>query len=188
MNNQRDTESGYEEFIHLFNTYKVPVYFYIQAIVNDAYMAEELTQELFIRLWNKRSDYSTIANKDQYIFRMAHNACMSWFQKLALNARLAKEVKQRMEMEQNNVEDHMALQEARKLLEEALQTLSVQRRKVFELSRKEGLKLPEIAERLGISHHTANHHLVAALSHIREYFLKQSRDKALLLLIFAFLH
>ena len=174
------------EFIGLFRQFSRPVHAYIQTITGDHHTAEELTQELFIKLWKRRDTYDSIENIDHYIMRMAHNACMTWFKKLALDTRLAAEVKNRMKLEHNNVEDHVLHQEARQLLDKAVATLSPQRRKVFELSRNEGLKLPEIAEAMNISHHTANHHLVAALAQIRQYFLEQShRDKALLLLLFA---
>lgn len=184
MTESRNTEPGYEQFMELFEKYKSPIYAYVQRTTGDQYVAEEITQEVFIKLWKRRDRFSEIENTDHYIYRMAHNACMNWFKKLALDAKLAREVKERMKMESNDVEDHIAQQEAMALLQKALDTLSPQRRKVFELSRKEGMRLQEIAEQMGLSFHTVNHHLVAALSQIREYFLTHGKDKALLLLIF----
>lgn len=180
-------EPGYALFLELFNRYKQPVHGYIQTITGDFHVAEELTQEVFIRLWNKRDQFPNIENKDQYIFRMAHNASMNWFQKLALDARLAKEVKNRLQLSANNVDDHLKLKEAQALLEKALATLSPKRREVFELSRKKGLKLQEIALEMGISYHTANHHLVAALQQIRMYFLAHANDRSLLVLLIGLL-
>lgn len=180
-------DPGYDEFILLFDTYKHRVHGYIQHITGDFHVAEELTQEVFIRLWKKRDKFPAIENKDKYIFRMAHNASMDWFQKMALDARLAAEVKRRLKVVDNNVDDHVKLKEAQALLEKALDTLSPKRREVFELSRKKGLKLQEIADQMGISFHTANHHLVAALQQIRSYFVEHSQDRALILLVFALL-
>jgi len=188
MDEHEYNEPGYHEFIRLFDTYKVPVHSYIQTITKNFHTAEELTQELFIRLWNKRHNFDNIEAKDQYIFRMAHNACMNWFQKVALDARLAKQLKEQLQLAHNNVDDQVAIREAKELLEKAIATLSPQRRKVFELSRKQGLRLNEIAETLDISFHTANHHLVAALAQIREYFLTHSKEGALLLILFALIN
>lgn len=178
-------DPGHDEFMRLFDAYKHRVHGYIQHITGDFHVAEELTQNVFIRLWKKRDKFPEIDNKDQYIFRMAHNASMNWFQKMALDARLATEVKRRLKISDNNVDNHLELKEAQALLEKALETLSPKRREVFELSRKNGLKLQEIADQLGISFHTANHHLVAALQQIRAYFLAHSKDRALILLVFA---
>lgn len=171
--------SPYEqEFIRLFNAYRSPVQAYIQTVTADRYVAEELTQELFLKLWRNNSRWKDIENMDQYIMRMAHNACMTWFRKLALDARLIREIKNRLQLESNNVENHMAYREAQQLLDHALSTLSPQRRKAFELSRKQGLKLSEIAESMGVSFHTANHHLQAALDHIRQHLVVHARDHA----------
>ncbi|NML23332.1 RNA polymerase sigma-70 factor [Pseudoflavitalea sp. G-6-1-2] len=183
MSTHNHTAPGYSEFLHLFNTYREPVLAYIRTITADHDVAEELTQNIFLKLWLKRLQFSEIENKDQYIFRMAHNASMNWFKKLALDARLAGEVKRRMKLENNNVEDHIAHREANALLEKALNTLPPQRRKVFELSRRQGMKLSEIASHLNISKHTANNHLVTALSQIREYFAMHCGDTAFLILV-----
>lgn len=156
---------------------------YIQTITGDHHVAEELTQDLFMKVWRVRERWQEIENMDQYIMRMAHNASMTWFRKVALDARLIREIKSRLETDANNVENYMAYREAQQLLENALSTLSTQRRRAFELSRKQGLKLSEIAETMDISFHTASHHLQAALAHIREYLLFHAKDHATLFIL-----
>lgn len=187
MSESQKPDAAQEKFIHLFDTYKVPVHDYVRTITGDDYVAEEITQELFIKLWKKREGFGEIENIDQYIYRMAHNASMTWFGKLALDARRAKEVLNRSQAAGNNVLDTLDYREAQALLNKAIDTLSPQRKKVFELSRKEGMKLPEIAQEMGISFHTANHHLVAALAQIREYFMEHGKDATLIVLLAALL-
>lgn len=177
-----------QHFIKLFEHYQSPVYTYIQSITGDTYVAEELTQELFIKIWHKRHHWDEIESPESYIRRMAHNACMTWFRKLALDEKLIREVKTRMQIDINNVEHHIAYKEAQQRIEEALLTLSPQRRKAFELSRKEGLKLNEVAKTMGISFHTANHHLRAALDQIREYLVMHIDDKSTLIFILLLLN
>lgn len=172
-----------QHFIRLFENYRSPVYDYIQSVTRDAYAAEELTQELFIKLWNRKDHWEEIESMDQYIRRMAHNACMTWFRKLALDEKLMLNVRSRQQFEGNNVDNHLAYKEAQQRVDEALLTLSPQRRKAFELSRQKGLKLNEVAKAMGISFHTANHHLRAALAQIREYMIKHVGDKGLLSVI-----
>ncbi|MCC7523292.1 MAG: sigma-70 family RNA polymerase sigma factor [Chitinophagaceae bacterium] len=172
-----------QHFISLFEQYRSPVFAYIQSVTGDAYVSEELTQELFIKLWDRKDHWQEIESMDGYIRRMAHNACMTWFRKLALDEKLIREVKSRMEIDSNNVEYHIAYKEAQKRIDEAVMTLSPQRRKAFELSRKQGLKLSEVAAAMGISFHTANHHLGAALDQIRAYLITHNGDKALLVFI-----
>jgi len=172
-----------QHFIRIFEKYRSPVYAYIQSVTGDAYAAEELTQELFIKLWNKKDHWEKIELMDQYVRRMAHNACMTWFRKLALDEKLLLTVRSRQRLESNNVENHLDYKEAQQHIKDAVSTLSPQRRKAFELSRQQGLRLNEVAEAMGISFYTANHHLRAALSQIREYLVKRVGDKNLLLFI-----
>lgn len=172
-----------QQFIRFFEKYRHPVYVYIQSVTADAYAAEELTQELFIKLWNRKDHWEEIELMDQYIRRMAHNACMTWFRKLALDEKLVQNAKTLRQVEVNDVENYLNCKEAQERIREALLILSPQRRTAFELSKQQGLKINEVAEVMGISFHTANHHLRAALSQIKEYMMKHVDDKNLLLLI-----
>lgn len=185
MPDSRQSDISQQAFLQLFDTYKVPIYDYVRTITGDDYVAEEITQELFIKLWKKRDGFGQIENIDQYIYRMAHNASMTWFSKLALDARRAKEVLRRAQTAGNNVTDSIDYREAQALLNKAVDTLSPQRKKVFEMSRREGLKIQEIAESLNLSFNTVNHHLTAALAQIRDYFMEHGKDITLLLLLAA---
>lgn len=185
MSDSQTPDAIHQEFLHLFDTYKVSIHDYVRAITGDDYVAEEITQELFIKLWKKRNDFGQIDNIDQYIYRMAHNASMTWFGKLALDARRAREVLKRTQQVGNNVTDTMNYREAQALLDKAVSTLSPQRKKVFELSRREGLRIQEIADKLDLSFNTVNHHLTAALSQVREYFMQHGKDATLLVLLAA---
>jgi RNA polymerase sigma-70 factor (ECF subfamily) len=57
------------------------------------------------------------------------------------------------------------------LLDQAIGSLSPQRQKVYQLSRRQGLRMEEIAAEMGISFNTARNHLVEALRQIRQHYL-----------------
>src|SRR5882762_5460894 len=96
MTDWSNKNDGYDQFVHLFHQYKVPIHDYVQAITGDHHTAEEITQEIFIKLWKKQADLQHIEHIEQYIFRMARNQSMDYFKKVALDAKLAGELKQRM--------------------------------------------------------------------------------------------
>ena len=185
MSDSRKPDTTYQEFLYLFDTYKVAIHDYVQKITGDHHTAEEITQELFIKLWKMRDRFAQVDNMDQYIYRMAHNASMSWFGRLALDARRAKEVWKRSQDTFNNVIDAADYRDAQSMLNKAIATLSPQRKKVFEMSRREGLNIQEIADELNLSFNTAKHHLTAALAQVREYFMEHGKDATLLLLLAA---
>ncbi|MBO9574037.1 MAG: sigma-70 family RNA polymerase sigma factor, partial [Chitinophagaceae bacterium] len=77
----------------------------------------------------------------------------------------------------------IAHREANALLQKALDTLPPQRRKVFELSRLEGLKYEEIASQLNVSRETVKRHLSEATKNLRTILGSHHEALALLIVI-----
>lgn len=167
----------FKQFLKLFEIYKAPVHNYVYSITKNPYAAEEITQELFIKLWKRKDKLNEIEQIDQYIFRMAHNSCMNWFMQIGKNIKLAKDLEAKMKTAVNDVADNIDYNDAKVLLQKAIAGLSPRRKYVYELSRNEGLKIQEIADRLGLSFDTVKHHLVAALSQIRKKLILHKKDR-----------
>jgi RNA polymerase sigma-70 factor (ECF subfamily) len=145
------------------------VYRYVLPIVKSAEAAEEITQEIFIKLWLCREMLDQVDNLDAYIYVIAWNKSLNHLRKAAYDVRLLNELKSFMTDEQNNTEDRMAVKDYELLLNNAVNTLSPQRRQVYHLSRVEGLNHDEIAEKMHLSKQTVKNHLVEALKLIRSH-------------------
>lgn len=176
MADQSNTGSGYEQFVQLFNRYKIPVHDYVQVITGDHYIAEEITQEVFVKLWKKQAGLGEIDNIDQYILKMARNQSMDYFKKAALDTRLANELKSRMTANSDPVSHLLDYKDTEALIDRAVAALSPQRRRVYQLSRQQGLKLEEIAAEMQLSVNTVKNHLVRSLHDIREYLVHHHPD------------
>ena len=161
-----------ERFKLLFDRFKKPVHDYIQTITGSHEVAEEITQEVFIRLWRKKESYHEIENIDYYIFRIARNESMRYFKKAAVETQLFRELQKRMTTENNNISEYINYKETEVLLNNAIASLSPKRQKVYQLSRRQGLRLEEIATEMKLSYNTVRNHLVEALRQIRQYYLK----------------
>jgi RNA polymerase sigma-70 factor (family 1) len=164
----RDQE---ERFKTLFDLYKKPVHDYIRKITGSHELAEEITQVVFIRLWKKMGSYDQIENMDYYIFRIGRNECMRYFKKVAVETQLYKDLQKRMTAGSNNIIEHINYKETEALLNKAIDSLSPKRKKVYQLSRGEGLRIEEIAVEMKLSYNTVRNHLVEALRQIRKYYL-----------------
>jgi RNA polymerase sigma-70 factor (ECF subfamily) len=70
----------------------------------------------------------------------------------------------------------MDLKEVRRLIIEAVGRLPAQRRRIYQMSRDEEMKIPEIAERLGISPNTVKNTLVVSLGFIRHYLAERGHE------------
>lgn len=174
-----------EAFKQLYDTYKNRLYGYALAMVHSRDAAEDITQEIFIKLWMNRGELDHINDMEHYIFTMARNRTLNYLRKAANDSRLLHELQDSMTPAANNVEDLLAAGECQRLIEDALKQLSPQRSLVFRLSRCQHLKLEEIASRLHLSRNTVKNHLVEALRFIRSYLAKHG--VTLFLFVFWFL-
>jgi RNA polymerase sigma-70 factor (family 1) len=165
----------------LFIRFKKPIHDYVRTITGSHELAEEITQEIFIRLWRKMGAYDEIENIDFYIFRIARNECMRYFKKAAVETHMLQQLQKRMTTESNNVTEYINFKESEGLLAKAIASLSPQRQKVYLLSRREGLHIEEIAAEMQISYNTVRNHLVEALRQIRHYYIEHLSVAVLLL-------
>ena len=173
--------SSEDRFKILFTRFKRPIHDYVRAITGSHELAEEITQEIFIRLWRKMDSFDEIENIDFYIFRIARNECMRYFKKTSVETHMLKELQKRMTAESNNVTEYINYKESEGLLDKAISSLTPQRQKVYLLSRRQGLRMEEIAAEMQISYNTVRNHLVEALRQIRHYYLEHLSVAVLLI-------
>ena len=172
MDSALDPRDQEKRFKILFDRYNKPAHDYIRAIVGSHELAEEITQEVFIRLWRKKTTFDEIENIDFYIFRIARNECMRYFKRAAVETQLFRDLQHRMAAGDNNITDYINYKETEELLNKAISSLSPRRQQVYQLSRRHGLRIDEIALEMKLSYNTVRNHLVEALRQIRHYYLK----------------
>jgi RNA polymerase sigma-70 factor (family 1) len=172
-------------FKRLFDSYKNRIYGYVLAIAHSPYAAEEITQEIFIKLWLCRDILHEVENLDGYIFTIARNRTLNHLRKAAYDTRLLRELQELVKPEHNNVEERTMVAEYDRLVRDAILLLSPQRRLVYQLSRDGGLNHEEIAEQLHLSRNTVKNHLVEALRFIRSYL---GRHGSLVAILFFLLY
>ncbi|HTE13185.1 MAG TPA: RNA polymerase sigma-70 factor [Chitinophagaceae bacterium] len=163
-------EATYETtFKSIFDTYKDRLYGYVLAVSHSTYTAEEITQEIFMKLWLCRDMLASIDNIEGYIFTIARNKTLNHLRKASNQASLLQEIQSRMKPAVNANEERTAVTELEKLVHDALTLLSPQRRLVYQLSRHKGLDHGQIAQQLHLSRNTVKNHLVHSLRFIRNY-------------------
>ena len=78
-----------DDFNQMFNNYKGRIYAYTLAISKSEYVAEEITQEIFIKLWVARENLHEIKNLGGYIFKIAKNLSLNYLRKVAYNEKMS---------------------------------------------------------------------------------------------------
>lgn len=138
--------------------------------------AENITQDVFADLWEKRESMDHIENINAYLFRLVRNRCLDHLKHKVFEQKYAENVQASFEVELNlkmqsldrfDVLDIYEGNEMEKLVREAINCLPKKCRAIFLLSRMEGLKYREISERLGISVNTVECQMGIALKKLR---------------------
>lgn len=169
------TENEFTVFKELFDTYYHSLLIYAYQKVNDRAVAEDMVQEVFLSLWTHREQIDFDIPLRGYLFRAVHNQCVNYLQSrhfaLAVDRNEASVLLHR-EIVEYNQHDTLLLKELADEIFFFIDTLPEQCRKVFKLSRQDGLKNKEIAALLGISEKTVESHIGKALKDLRAYLLK----------------
>src|SRR5580692_8173228 len=95
MSTEERPQFSDDPFKRLFDSYKNRVYGYVMAITHSPYSAEEITQEIFIKLWLCRDLLHEVENLDGYIFTIARNRTLNHLRKAAYDTRLLRELQER---------------------------------------------------------------------------------------------
>ena len=174
-------KSGSEKiFGELFNEYYEPLCRACLRYVPDRHEAEEIVQDLFVHLWERRGELAIGKSVAAYLFKSVVNRALNYKTHQQLKRTHLDHVKSKA----NDINRDPGFLEEEELYaryQTILAHMPEKRRKVFLMSRKHGLKYAEIAERMSISVKTVEVHLSKALQDLR----RKLREYLPLLLVLA---
>ena len=142
--------------------------YFVLRYTKSEYVAEEIVQEVFIKVWVNRDQIKAEKPIEPYIYRIARNHTFNYLKKAAYQQELKDELSRNMQRVRNATEEMVASSELGNLLEQALQKLTPKKRMIYELSREQGKSLDEIAQQMNLSKKTVKNHLWEALTFIRK--------------------
>lgn len=158
-----------EAFCKLFHTFKNKIYAFSFSFTHSTEIAEEITQDVFIKVWTNRESLTEVENIDAWLSTITRNLCFNYLKRTALEKKAKDALKYQQTLSVENVEEYLSYKERQTEVAEALDQLSPQQRLVFMLNRYKGLKNEEIAQRLNLSPNTVKTHMVSALRKIRSF-------------------
>lgn len=138
--------------------------------------AENITQDVFTDLWEKRDNLDRIENMNAYLFRLVRNRCLDYLKHKIFEQRYVENMQAHFTIELNlklqsldrfDVSDISEGNDTEILVRAAIDSLPKRCRDIFLLSRVEGLKYREISDRLGISVNTVECQMGIALKKLR---------------------
>lgn len=160
------TQGDEQAFAILYNYYKRPAMRFTTSLLKDQEEAENMVQDVFIKIWVKREHIKPDYNFNSYLFTCLKNMAFDYFKKMEKSEQLRKNYMEAMKIAE---EDEREENERRiNLVIAAVDSLSVKRRQILKLNVEEGKSYQEIAEFLRISKNTVKNQLVKAKQILRE--------------------
>lgn len=156
-------------FDELFNSHYSRLVAFAKQYTKQAESAEEITSELFVKLWLKQDTLSSVLNPQVYLYVSVKNACLNFIRSNKKRVTLFVEEEKHSYHEKasgnySTIEDKELLN----LLDAVVASLPEQRRLIFKLIKEDGLKTAAVAQILGLSKRTVENQLYKAVKTLAE--------------------
>lgn len=168
-------------FSLLYEMHVKRVYAFALKILKSPALAEDIVQEVFVKLWEVAPGLDIELSLQSYLFTIARNLSLNVIRKAARETVITDEIARYVIDKGENGLAFAQHMQTKELVSLAVQLLPPQRRKIYELCHGEGYSYKQAAEKLGLKDATINSQMVKAIRSIKNYLI---RNGALLTLFF----
>lgn len=163
------SEGSERAFQLIFEQFYQRMYSFAVTVVKSPHVAEEIVQEVFIRLWEQRELLAEIKNPKNYIFILIRNQAFNYLRAAANEQKRRQQLWEALQQRAEQAESPLESEEAERFFEKILAKLSRQQQKVFRMSREEGFSHQQIADELNLSKLTVKKHVADSLKVFKSY-------------------
>lgn len=160
----RDSDTGALDVLYLLYASKVRDF--AMRFLGNSTDAEDITHDIFLKLWERRSEADKIRSLKAYLFHMTRNAILNQFKRNNVHDRFLAagnfDTADEYTVQKVSTDDLLCM------VELAIDNMPEQRRKVFRMSRYENMSYSEISQALDISPKTVQYHISSALAELRK--------------------
>lgn len=167
-------------FDAIYERYCKRIFAFVVRYVKSETDAEEIVQEVFLKIWENKNKIDVYSSFESYIFTISYNSTISLLRKRVTEKKYIDYLKN-LQVAENVFEltDEVYYTELNGQIQSLLSELTPRQKEIFLLSREEGLTHDEIAKKLGISSNTVKNHIVTTLN-----FLRTKIDNGLVINVF----
>ena len=160
--------SGDEQaFERLFKDQYPALCGYARKYLEDVDQAEEVVQEMFFNFWQKKDKLDVTISIEAYLFRSVRNSCLNYLKHLKIREEHRLATNQEIRIKEQEIHDNVVALELQERIEDVIEQLPPERKKIFKMSRYEELKYKEIADKLNLSVKTVEAQMGKALKYLR---------------------
>lgn len=158
-----------DAFEALFFKYYQPLWRFACGYVDSTAIAEDLVQDVYATIWEKREQLETVGNIRSYLYRAVKNQALDWRKHEAVIEKYEQQIDLQLYDEPYETgPSHAAREGFTEAAQNAIENLPDHTRHIYKMSRSEGFTYPEIAHILDISVKTVESHISRALRMLRK--------------------
>ncbi len=157
-------------FKFIYRHYYNPLLFFARKYMHDLNEAEEVISEVFLKLWYRRKDISINSSFQSYLYASVRNKCLDFIRKDSNRKFESEEAASHLVCDNTAPDDLIDSADLFNRIETEIESLPEKRKEIFKMSRNDGLKYNEIADKLGVSIKTVETQIGRSLKHLREKF------------------
>lgn len=171
-------EGDREAFAALFREYHASLCAFAQGYVRSAEVAKDIVQEVFLGIWDRRSQFDPSGTVRAYLYKAVRNRTINYHEHRQVQEKYAEDVTRPPDDSPYTAPlSKLAYEELESRIQQAIKEMPRRRRQVFVLSRVHRLTYEEIADTLDISTNTVHTHIKRAMSTMRERFSSYFSDQ-----------
>jgi RNA polymerase sigma-70 factor (ECF subfamily) len=169
-------QGDHEAFSVLFRRHHRKVFSVAKAMTKSDLIAEEVVQEVFIKVWSRRTELPKLLSFENFLFIIARNHIYNTLRRKVNEETFLRHLEQHFSTLPKSVEDSLHAKDFSRILQCAVRELPRQQQLVFRLAHHSELDHAGIGQVMGISKYTVKNHMAKAVESIRYYFRRRMPD------------
>lgn len=165
---RRIRQGDVKQFESLFRSSYASLVRYAKVLIKDHDSAEEIVQDLFVRLWQDKEKLAIESSLNGYLFRSVHNRCLHFIEHRKVIERHAGQMMISQQEEQPGPAEIIYYEELQGKIASIIRKLPERCGQIFYMNRFEGMKYSEIADKLSVSVKTVEANMGKALKEFRK--------------------
>ncbi|NGF57366.1 RNA polymerase sigma-70 factor [Parapedobacter sp. SGR-10] len=162
-------------FMEVYDLYFYQLSVFVKRYVHSESIAEDLTQDVFVKLWEKREFLDKVTNFNSYLYRIAKNHTLDYLKKISRLEIMPDDLLKEFKFSSNEVELFVTEQEYFRFLDNYMKSLPEKSQVIFDLCREQEKSYDEVAKELNISKSTVKHHMVNTMKRLKDEIIHKFR-------------